>query len=44
VVQVAEGRHRVEVSKQGYRRYWTDIDIREGETTPLNVSLSPETR
>ncbi|MDH4063319.1 MAG: PEGA domain-containing protein, partial [Acidobacteriota bacterium] len=44
VLQVAEGRHRVEVSKPGYRRYWSDIDIREGEASPLNVSLTAETQ
>jgi hypothetical protein len=44
VVQVARGRHLIEVSRQGYRRISTEVEIREGETTPLNVSLSPETR
>jgi PEGA domain-containing protein len=39
VVQVAEGRHAVEIRKSGFRTYVTEIDVRRGETTPLNVSL-----
>ena len=38
-IEVPEGRHTVEISKAGYRSYVTDIDVRRGETTPLNVSL-----
>jgi hypothetical protein len=41
-VQVPPGAHRVEVFKRGYQRFSTDIQVREGETMPLNVSLSPE--
>jgi hypothetical protein len=40
VVQVSAGTHRVEINKAGYRRYATDVAIREGEQTPLNVSLA----
>ena len=39
VVQVPEGKHHIEVSKQGYREFATEVDIRDGETVPLNVSL-----
>jgi hypothetical protein len=39
IVEVAEGRHTVEVQKAGYRNYVTDVQIRRGETTTLNVSL-----
>lgn len=42
VVQLSAGRHRVEVFKSGYRRFITEIDVRGGQTTPLNVSLSRE--
>jgi hypothetical protein len=42
VVQVAAGRHRVEIRKNGYRPLSTEVDVRGGATTPLNVSLSPE--
>ncbi len=42
LVQVSEGRHVVEVNKPGYRRFTTEIQVRPGETTPLNVSLTRE--
>jgi hypothetical protein len=40
VVQLGEGTHTVEIRKDGYRTYITDITVRPGETTPLNVSLT----
>src|SRR5437867_507766 len=39
VVDVSEGPHTVQISKAGYRTYVTDIQVRRGETSPLNVSL-----
>jgi hypothetical protein len=39
VLQVAEGPHRIEIRKDGFESFATDITIRRGETTPLNVSL-----
>jgi hypothetical protein len=39
VVEVAEGSHTVQISKPGYRTYVTDVQVRRGETAPLNVSL-----
>jgi hypothetical protein len=42
VVQVAAGSHHVEIRKPGYVSFSTDIVIRAGETTPLNVSLSSQ--
>ena len=42
VVEVAEGSHTVEIRKAGYRTYVTQVDIRRGQTTPLNVSLRGE--
>ena len=42
VVQVAPGAHRIEIRLGGYRTYSADIDVRAGETSPLNVSLSRE--
>jgi hypothetical protein len=39
VIDVAEGRHTIEIQKSGYRTYVTDVDVRRGETTTLNVSL-----
>jgi hypothetical protein len=41
-VEVAEGSHTVEIRKAGYRTYVTQVDIRRGQTTPLNVSLRGE--
>jgi len=40
VIEVSAGRHHVEASLEGYRRFSTDVEIREGEITPLNVSLT----
>ena len=42
LVQLAEGRHRVEVQREGYQPYATDVDVRSGETATLNVSLPQE--
>lgn len=39
LVQVAEGAHRVEVHKEGYEPFSTDVQVRRGETASLNVSL-----
>ena len=44
LVQLAEGRHRVEVRKDGYQPYATDVEVRSGETATLNVSLPQERR
>jgi hypothetical protein len=38
-VEVAEGRHRVEVRKDGYQSYVADVEVRRGDVTTLNVSL-----
>jgi uncharacterized membrane protein len=40
VVQLGAGTHTIEIRRDGYRTYITDIDVRRGETTPLNVSLT----
>ncbi len=39
VVQVSEGRHIVEVERDGYERFTTEVEVRQGETRPLNISL-----
>ena len=39
-VQLGAGTHTVEIRKDGFRTYITDITVRPGETTPLNVSLT----
>ena len=40
VVELGAGWHVVEVSRDGYRSYRTDIEITETDTTGLNISLS----
>ncbi len=40
VVQLPPGRHLIEVRAPGYRSYVSEVDIRPGETTPVNVSLA----
>ncbi len=42
VVDIAEGSHTIEIRKAGYRTYVTQVDIRRGQTTPINVSLRGE--
>ena len=39
MIELSEGRHTVEIRRSGYRTYITDVDIKRGETTPLDVSL-----
>jgi hypothetical protein len=39
VVQLAEGVHHVEISGDGYESFSSDVSIRQGEMTALNVSL-----
>ena len=41
-VEVAEGSHTVEIRKAGFRTYVTQVDVRRGQTTPLNVRLRGE--
>ena len=41
-IHVTEGRHRVEVRKAGYRPFSIDVDVRRGESVPVNVSLALE--
>lgn len=40
IIQVAEGRHHVEVEHDGYERFVTEIDVRGSDTAPLNISLT----
>jgi hypothetical protein len=40
VVQVAPGLHHVEARREGYRTYLSDITVRPGETSTVNISLS----
>jgi hypothetical protein len=40
VVQLPEGLHRLRVEKPGLQPFITDVDVRAGEPTNLNVSLA----
>jgi hypothetical protein len=42
VVQLAPGVHTVEIRKDGYRGYITDVSIRSRETATLNVAMTPQ--
>jgi len=42
LIQVADGSHHVEIVKDGYKQFSTDLQVHRGETIPVNVSLSPE--
>ena len=42
VLQIAPGPHRIEVRKDGYRDYTAQVDVRAGQTAPINVSLPRE--
>jgi len=39
VVEVPEGPHTIEIRKPGYRTFVTQVQVRRGQTTPVNVSL-----
>jgi len=38
-VRLAPGRHSIDVRARGYQRFSTIVEVRPGESTPLNVSL-----
>jgi PEGA domain len=40
IVQVVPGVHHVEARREGYRTYQSDIAVRPGETSTVNISLS----
>ena len=39
IVEVPEGPHRIEIRKDGFDTYSTEITLAQGQTLPLNVSL-----
>ena len=41
VVELGVGPHSIEVRREGYRTYRTEVEIREADITFLNVSLPP---
>jgi hypothetical protein len=42
VVQLTPGPHTIEARKSGYRGYLTEVNVRAGETLPVNVALTKE--
>jgi hypothetical protein len=44
VVNLAAGRHHIEIHKSGFDSFSTEIDVRPGESTPINVSLPSHDR
>ena len=42
VVQLPAGPHRVEIRKDGFETFSSTVDVRRGDETPLNVSLTRE--
>jgi len=38
-IQLADGRHQLEVRKEGYESFTSEIQIRHGQTNTLNISL-----
>ena len=43
-IDLTEGRHNIQIRKPGYVGYLTDVQIRRGETTPLDVQLKTQPR
>ena len=41
-VQLHSGTHTVEVQKAGFRVYLTEVTVKTGEATRLNIALAPE--
>jgi hypothetical protein len=44
VVHLRAGTHRIEVAEPGYQRFITEVVLKDGETTTLNVTLVPGLR
>jgi len=42
VIQVPEGAHKIEIRKEGFSTFTSEISVRRGETVPVNVSLAKE--
>jgi hypothetical protein len=38
-VELGEGRHHIEIRKSGFQPFSSDVEVRPGQTTSLNVSL-----
>jgi hypothetical protein len=40
VVQLPAGRHVIDIQKDGFRQYTTEVTVQSGETATLNVALT----
>jgi hypothetical protein len=40
IIQVPEGPHHIEVRREGYEDFQVDVEVRRGETAPINISLA----
>jgi hypothetical protein len=40
VLQLGAGTHHIEVRKNGYRSYLSDINVRDGQSLPINIALT----
>jgi hypothetical protein len=40
IVQLTAGKHVVSIQKDGYRQYTTEVEVRAGRTSTLNVALT----
>ena len=43
-IDLSEGRHNIQIRKPGFVGYLTDVQIRRGETTNLDVQLKTQPR
>lgn len=39
IVQVHEGHHVIEAERDGYERFTTEVNVRNGETVPITITL-----
>jgi hypothetical protein len=39
-IHLPAGRHHIEIRKEGYRSFVTEVEIERGVETPLNVRLA----
>jgi hypothetical protein len=44
MIELPEGRHNIQIRKAGFVGYLTDVQVRRGETTALDVQLKPQPR
>jgi PEGA domain len=44
MIELSEGRHNIQIRKSGFVGYLTDVQIRRGETTELDVQLKTQPR